>query len=1614
MITVRKRVIAMLCCITLLVTGLYVAEPAQAQAAESEVSITQAKAVFDLAENARFLNLDISTIADYKSGWPGFITSTNTDFVKEHITFGGGMTYDDFMNGIDRTYVATESIVQFNWKNRTELFQPGWSFTIAQGAPMTYTTNSGATAIAKLDKEYTITFGKGTDTNKNSVEVTSVKKTTFSLAAKNYWGNSSSGSTEFWFDAEDTTVNNFNDKYYKSIVDNQEYEEYVQLGNMNYSELNNDVKLRYVLDGNSRCLQMEDWGTLRNTMKSGDQIIFYKGLPIYYTDTAGTNWRATLDATYVYECRKTNIDGHTQTFNSIKLDDTIGGFGFQSASRSGTWYEEKHDAIVTNFNLQACANDTVKTYTDIMKEKIAEQYIEIAGYTVAQARDLGVEIKYIVDGNSKCLQVRFSGEAKSLPAGTTILLKKGMPIAYGEDADVNKFYTGILDDDYRIVIDETDGSMMRISCHLYGEYNLKEMDLSQRSEGGANNDKYHYWGMPTQDEAFVDVNSRTELRLSKEVMSEYLYLSGHDVTSLYNENDEQAVYLKVYSYLQTIFQGIRFFDKGITYNNGEVMILRKGLPISYTTTDGRTKVITLDKDYGYVYDAETQGFRYDANLTYEDTLIKDVSFTFTKANGTAKQGDGYIQNLEITTVPTINAEEQYVNVLDQDEACKYIDFFGLSIEDLSTYGAKLLFIPHVNVLQIQWGSSLEWVNQGAELVFKQGMPIAYKLDSKDATVVLANDTVFKVTAVDYTNHLVTLNRFAPSGTFALEEKTLGTGNSSVENPNTLIALKNSETGEKDVLSDAKSTFYYQIPSDIVERYIDFFKWTSEEIADAKVVFKIINDGGLQVFQILWGTSAGKMVDGSLMTLKKGMPFNYTTSDGRQKEMYLDKDYVYQVRNGDSNNTKYLDYVTSSVGGTWGLKSSAVINVAGTVDGPEGYYNNIAMSECTLKDNVTSMNLNIDSATLSKYMQFGTISGADYATLNIKVLLIITDRDQCIQLRWGNATEHVKDGDKIVFKKGMPVVGTKADGKKAVYNLDANYTFTIRKSDSSANGFSIAGIKDMSESVTGDMDSDYLLNKNDIELLRMYLVGAVTLRDEKTADVTGDETPCGSRDLVRAKKEWDQVEPEEYETLYINSAIPQTLTTSGAEATVTIQVDKDLGTRNYIRLTYQTDQNLVGKFVYADDSDEYTEDFYLDASELQFEQFLDNYRTNGLNITNKTLKRVELTNVGSEIAHVRVNKVEISNRDMQDDQMIYMDNGSVKLGVDLNMGGSIGFLSSLSYSPVEVKDASNREIRIETNYQETANVTNLSNGKEVNLVNIYDLGRQIQQSYYIDVKDSSYTHGEYDDKSNWPYNPVQAGDKNNNESQIIDYRIVETETHSLIYVKTRAMDWGQNTAKTTKSYMENWYKLNGNMIQVENTFVNWEGFNNPGDMKSQELPAMYPVQTLNYFVEGNDPTKRTVYGPWSGKEGFKVEGTGKTSNWYAWVNDETDTKAFGLGIYIPGVQGCNAGRMEKTRKYQTQLIGLIPLDVRKNVNAESAPMLTKHSYLKNLLYNNKYQSSFVENTSYVAPFHSTILKDYRSYAYTYVLSVDTLDNMSNNFEKLEESQLGLNQFEAWNN
>jgi hypothetical protein len=333
---------------------------------------------------------------------------------------------------------------------------------------------------------------------------------------------------------------------------------------------------------------------------------------------------------------------------------------------------------------------------------------------------------------------------------------------------------------------------------------------------------------------------------------------------------------------------------------------------------------------------------------------------------------------------------------------------------------------------------------------------------------------------------------------------------------------------------------------------------------------------------------------------------------------------------------------------------------------------------------------------------------------------------------------------------------------------------------------------------------------------------------------------------------------------------------------------------------------------------------------------------------------------------------------------------------------------------------------------------------VNLVNIYDAGRQIQQSYYANVGGDmnnangangyqrGYCYTGADDGYYWPYNPVQAGDCADNPGQVVDYQI----TKDYIYIKARAMDWGKGWKEswagkyekkaqqlggmeklglveggvTTKSYMENWYRIEQGMVVVENTFIDWNGFT---DMKTvpfhtNELPAVFVSQSLDRFVcyEGSFPWTKGELTYYTDVASSLTDDSpsvyAHTEDWFAWVSDDD----FGLGVYVAGVDYFKAGRTEPTANISRW----------KNTGAYNAPMVLDEELLSNKPYpDSPHTSCYVFNASYTAPVQFWTMKEYQKMKYSYAISVDYISVMRQQFQQLSQMEKMQNKlFAEWRN
>lgn len=493
---------------------------------------------------------------------------------------------------------------------------------------------------------------------------------------------------------------------------------------------------------------------------------------------------------------------------------------------------------------------------------------------------------------------------------------------------------------------------------------------------------------------------------------------------------------------------------------------------------------------------------------------------------------------------------------------------------------------------------------------------------------------------------------------------------------------------------------------------------------------------------------------------------------------------------------------------------------------------------------------------------------------------------------------------------------------------------------------------------------------------------------------------------------------------------------------TIHVNYELNNRNYLRLDVLTDVNLYGTFEYRnlENFDEKGEEsFYIPASEesQEYKHFLDAYRpeynnhegcsaTKGVHAYydipmttkmakgafTKELSSIKFKNVSDVAGGIEFTGLYVSDRQLPKEE-IHLRKGYLEIGTDLMGGGTFTYLERHNYQTtkgtyyIDEVLTEDGDVYIGVDAQSLIGEAGQlgSEDHHVNLINYFDAGRQIQQSFYANIGGSNdATSGEngytrkmcYTGSSSgyyWPYNPVQGGDVHCNISQIIDYQITEES----IYVKAKPLDWADNNY-VTDSYMENWYSIIDNNILVKNRFINFAGFTDMDKCNNVqlELPATYIAHPLHTLVTYQGETPWTedqaglIFSPNLGSWAQRADIVrNHPEDWFAWVNDDK----FGVGMYIPDITYYASGRSNPSVNVTTGI----------NMDAYESPMGDPEQ----LKYNKKectypYQSCYTRNTCYTAPEIQTRMLDYIAFEYSYALCVDYLPVMRNSFRNLYRS------------
>lgn len=345
------------------------------------------------------------------------------------------------------------------------------------------------------------------------------------------------------------------------------------------------------------------------------------------------------------------------------------------------------------------------------------------------------------------------------------------------------------------------------------------------------------------------------------------------------------------------------------------------------------------------------------------------------------------------------------------------------------------------------------------------------------------------------------------------------------------------------------------------------------------------------------------------------------------------------------------------------------------------------------------------------------------------------------------------------------------------------------------------------------------------------------------------------------------------------------------ATGTITFDfqrKNCDFFNYFAIKYCSNAYVKGKITYVVKAKEYTEEFFLEKSETQkiFYSFIDNClkKYKAYEICKITFEPLDTKEFDFELQGIGLFNREIPSKD------IYIQNDEFKLGVNLEWGGALSYLEDLN-SNVQAVEKDGR-IFVDSNASKRYSTKSVND--HVNLINRYDAGRLVQQSYY-GTYGGGYECGEYNG-SKWNYNPVQGGNQFNENSKIVDIALSD----NMIYVKCRPLDWAKLAEESSPSYMEAYYSLENGAVKVSCGFIDFSGYQST--QTTQEMPAFYCIEPFNRFVyySGSEPwsgdssltyENKLIFWPDAGYPNFN-----STENWAAFVGEFDDS--FGIGLYVP--------------------------------------------------------------------------------------------------------------------
>ncbi len=372
--------------------------------------------------------------------------------------------------------------------------------------------------------------------------------------------------------------------------------------------------------------------------------------------------------------------------------------------------------------------------------------------------------------------------------------------------------------------------------------------------------------------------------------------------------------------------------------------------------------------------------------------------------------------------------------------------------------------------------------------------------------------------------------------------------------------------------------------------------------------------------------------------------------------------------------------------------------------------------------------------------------------------------------------------------------------------------------------------------------------------------------------------------------------------------------------VILRLDSSPGTFNYVTLSCSSDLFLKAYLVCAQADGKYVSlDFFVENRAYDA-----NFLVQGESIS-KALYIV-FFNLENKRGSLEIKGISFSNKPMPRGPL-FLKGNSLVAGFDFFENCGMNFLSCAKYDVSEAPTTDGERA--------LAFIRREKAEKTLNLLNGFDRGRLLQQSYY-GTNRPPYQNNCDIFGTLWRYNPVQEGDSYGNRSRLVDFRFDE----SGVYIKLRPLDWSKNNIPAD-AYMESYYSFCGDALMIQNTFTDFSLLNPPANVLAQETPAMYVISPLKNFVfaSGKKFAVKKKLGFWGdiayeAKQHFAVK-----DNWSAWLSDD----GYGVGLYTPDVTDHLAGRYKMAEPADTAFDKLNSVNYTAGIRRFNFDSLSRVSY-----------------------------------------------------------------------